>query len=220
MIRLWRPKFIIPMVVLLALHISITTPVGQYIDAIGRADISSEGRSQMWQATRWYVGHFRAPPSDSEMIDHFNENRAKFETLVSSYYEAVRVKKSPSITEQTQVSERMDIGIYSFGTAGPFLFRDKSASFFFNTGVSLSLIDAGLTPWWSYGQRTYKEYIYIPELSAEQVINLPPLEHLLATGEYQSFGDADIELNPKRGPCVLKQIDNNWFIQRCIKYWD
>lgn len=222
----WKILVLLLLLVAAATHINLTTPVQEYTDEMTHAyrkwGFSSEGRWRMWRATRWYAGRFRSSPDDEDMIEYFNENRATFEALVASYYEAMQAPGSESTQSEILVRERMSIGIDSFGIAGPWLSRNTGAGSFFNIGVSLSLMDSGPTPWWSWGRRTYKDYYYVPEeLPSFGGKNMTPLDNLLATGEYILEDSADAKLRNKRWPpCSLRQVDRNWFIARCIQNWD
>jgi len=219
-----RKRIVLPLLVVIYIYLAITTPVQEYADELGYAynkwALSSEGRWRMWRATRWYIGRFRSPPNDEEMIEYFNENRAEFEALAASYYEAMKPKGSEKLRSEILIHERMRLGIDSFGISGPALCDANSGSFY-NFGVSLSLIDSGPTPWWSLGQRTYKQYHYVPDAPPLEKRKMTPLKNMLATGEYAVAESADVQLsNERRSPCALWQIDRNWFISRCTEHWD
>lgn len=220
-----RWKIIAPLLIVFAIYIGITTPVGEYADAMADAyrseGFTGEGWWRMRRATRWYAGRFRSYPDDGELIEHLNENRAGFDALVASYYEAMRIPGSEPSHNEILIQERTELGIDSFGIAGPALFRNTNSGTYFNFGISFSLIDSGPTPWWSLGRRTYKEYLYVPQSPPLGERAMTPLDNLLATGEYSLEKSADPRLRSGHWPpCSLRQIDQNWFIARCIKHWD
>ena len=221
--RLIRWLFILPLLFVAIVHLYITTPIEEYAEYIEDAyqnwGFSKEGGWRMWRATRWYMGRFQSSPSDEEMIEYLNKNRAEFDALVASYYEAMKPQGSEKHHNETLVHERMKLGIDSFGMSGPAL-RDANAGSFYNFGVSFSLLDSGPTPWWSIGRQTYKGYHYVPEESlSTKGRKMTPTANMLATGEYILGGSSDVKLrNDLLSRCLLRQLDRNWFISRCVKY--
>ncbi|MFA7537153.1 MAG: hypothetical protein WCY68_13820, partial [Desulfuromonadales bacterium] len=103
-----RPKGILKLLVkflffsiavfLLFVYVWLLVPVEKYAANVSSAyrihGFSKEGLSEMWAQTRWCIGRFRGPPTDEEMIEHFERHRSEFEALVADYYEDVAVTNS------------------------------------------------------------------------------------------------------------------------------
>ena len=206
-------------VFLFIIYAMLLTPATQYASNIRNAyqsyGISIDGISEMWSQTRYYVGKFRSPPSDEEMIEHFDQNREAFDRLVNNYYKDIAVTNSYTKTSSNLSKLFRATGIWRADSEGPYLAIDNSANAFVNFGISFYLTDHGPSPWWSLGRRTYKAYVYLPE---SDVGNPPlsPSDNLLATGEFSLEENTD---NPKReiewGDCAFRAIERNWFVTHC-----
>lgn len=209
-------------VFLFIIYAMLLTPATQYVRNIRNAYqsycISIDGISEMWSQTRYYLGKFRSPPSDEEMIKHFVQNREAFDHLVSNYYKDVAVTKSFTKTSSNLSKLFRATGIWRADMEGPYLAVDKSADVLVNHGISFYLTDHGPSPWWSLGQRTYKAYVFIPESN----IGHPPLspsDSLLATGEFEKEENTgEPKRKIKRGYCAFRAIERNWFIARCDEH--
>jgi hypothetical protein len=221
--RLFKFLFFSIAVCLLFVYVWLLVPVEKYAANVGSAyqlhGFSKEGLSEMWAQTRWCIGRFRGPPTDEEMIEHFERHRPEFEALVADCYKDVAVTKNYLETSHHLKESLRSLGLWGAKPEGPFLIIDRKANPFVNRGVSFYLTDHGPSPWWSPGERTSKSYVFMPESADSR--NPPrdppptPLDHLLATGEFSLEESTDHPLPAWQ--CLVREIDRNWFITRCVE---
>ena len=213
-------KFGITISILIIVWVLLMSPSGEYLGRL-QTVFKSDGLS--WKTvkeaawdTRWYIGRFRSAPSDETMIIHLTEHRTEFNRLAEAYYGHMALNKDFSETKSDLNAHLRSLGLWELTPKmAPFIINfGKDIPTFCAFGVYFKLVDHGPTPWWNFGQKTEKAYLYMPAIPPHPKWSNDPKKWLRAYDRIELSTDRPTKTIDDEH-CAVRQIDQNWFIQNC-----
>ncbi len=220
-----RPKlkhFVVVIMLFVFVVILLKVPTEAYVDSV-TAIFKRHGFSKTvfvevaWN-TRWYIGRFRGPLTDEEMIAYLSKHRAGFDQLATDYYDEIAKSRSVGKANERLLEQLRSLGLWQIEPGGASFQENlgKDAPVFAATGVSFKLLDHGAYPWWSFGRKYIKSYLYMPVIPPHPKRSSDPLERILNTRDYRLEASTDRPAKPILDyACALRQVDSHWFVRAC-----
>jgi len=207
--------------VLVIIVMMLKGPTGAYVSSIFASTeygLSLKTLTETAWTTRWYIGRFRGPLTDEDMIEKLRGKRAEFDSLAKAYYDNVAESRSYEAANKRLLAQLRSLGLWQIEPGGALLQPNfgNQAPTFTDQGVSFKILDHGAYPWWSFGRKNIKSYLYMPDIPPHPGSSSNPIDRLLSTGEYRLEASTDRPVRPILDlGCAIRQIDNHWFVQAC-----
>lgn len=220
--KLKLKHFVVAIMLSVLVVILLKVPTVAYVDSVTaifkRYGFSKTAFVETAWNTRWYIGRFRGPLTDEEMIAYLSKNRAGFDQLATAYYDEIAKSRSVDRANERLLTQLRSLGLWKMGIGGASFQENlgRDAPVFAAMGVTFKQLDHGAYPWWSFGRKYIKAYLYMPVIPPHPKRSSNPLERILNTRDYRLEANTDRPAKPMLDyGCALRQIDNHWFVQAC-----
>ena len=169
-----------------------------------------------------FLGQYREPPSNEEMILYFHQHEAEFEQLVTDYYAIVKYSYDnyhttsfPDRSEMLRL-QMAELGIRRVSIGGPFssnsIHGDESLQ---KLGMHLYLFDRGGSL--NAYPDAEKGYEYAPRVRDQSSQKGSPILRLINTGQYRKSADIPKMCESRIDLCCgMQEISANWAATKCI----
>lgn len=178
--------------------------------------------SDIFLRGRVFLGQYREPPSNEEMILYFHQHEAEFEQLVTDYYAIVKYSYDnyhttsfPDRSEMLRL-QMAELGIRRVSIGGPFssnsIHGDESLQ---KLGMHLYLFDRGGSL--NAYPDAEKGYEYAPRVRDQSSQKGSPILRLINTGQYRKSADIPKMCESRIDLCCgMQEISANWAATKCI----
>ena len=177
--------------------------------------------SDIFLRGRVFLGQYREPPSNEEMILYFYQHEAEFEQLVTDYYALIKYFYDYKKTSMHDRSEMLrfqmaELGIRRVTPGGPVISNSIHGDQPFQQfGMHLYLFDRGGSL--NAYPDAEKGYEYAPRVRDQSSQKGSPILRLINTGQYRKSADIPKMCESRINLCCgMQEISANWAATKCI----